>query len=69
VVDFVDNFEVTYPVFVDTMGVADAFGGAFALPTTYLVDGTGTVVRRYIGLFPVSRVRAELDSLITALES
>ncbi len=68
VVDFVDNFEVTYPVFIDTMGVADSFGGAFALPTTYLVDGTGTIVRRYIGLFPMKQVRSELDSLVTALE-
>lgn len=68
VADFVDNFAVTYPVFVDTMGVADAFGGAFALPTTYLVDGSGTIIRRYIGLLPVNRIRGELDSLVTALE-
>lgn len=65
---FVEDMEVQYPVFIDTVGLADDFGGAYALPTTYLVDDRGVIRTRYVGLFPLSDVRGTLDSLVTELE-
>lgn len=65
---FVEDMHVQYPVFVDTLGLSDAFGGAYALPTTYLVDDKGVIRTRYIGLFPMAEVRSTLDSLVTDLE-
>ncbi|MEQ9103665.1 MAG: TlpA disulfide reductase family protein [Rhodothermales bacterium] len=69
VVGFVEDFSVQYPVFVDEIELAEAFGGAYALPTTYLVDPGGVIRKRWVGLFPFEDARAELDAMVSAQES
>lgn len=62
--DFVENFHIQYPVFVDQTDLANGFGGAYALPTTFLVDAEGIIRKRWVGLFPFDEAREELDALI-----
>lgn len=69
VVSFVDDFGVKYPVFVDESDLAESFGGAYALPTTYLVDAGGVIRKRWVGMFPFEDARPELDAMISAQES
>ncbi len=64
---FADEMQITYPILLDeTSEVAESFGGVYALPTTYVVDKTGTITHRTIGLFPVDAVKESLITLINA---
>lgn len=69
VVSFVEDFAVQYPVFVDEEDLAESFGGAYALPTTYLVSPDGIIRKRWVGLFPFEHARLELDAMISAQEA
>ena len=40
---------MTYPVIRPAKGVAGAWGGGGTLPLTFLIDGEGRVLRRYVG--------------------
>lgn len=66
---FAEDFGVTYPLILDEGPLADAFGGVYGLPTTFVVDGNGTIIHRYIGLFPFDEVREDLDRMVRELES
>ena len=54
---FVDDFMVNYPQIIDLGPLADKFGGVYALPTTFLVDGDGTVISGHLGIFPFEEKR------------
>jgi len=53
--DYVKRFmkekglNVSFPVLMADTKVRKAFGDVNALPTTFVVDNTGTIVRKYIG--------------------
>ncbi len=64
---FAEEMEINYPILLDeSNSVAEAFGTVFALPTTFVVDKSGTITHRTIGLFPVDAVKDELVTLINA---
>ena len=63
---FTDAMEVNYPILLDDGAVAEAFGGVYALPTTFVVDKTGKITHRTIGLFPIESVKEELQEMINA---
>jgi thiol-disulfide isomerase/thioredoxin len=66
---FVNDFMVNYPQILDEGPLADGFGGVWALPTTFLVDGDGQVQSSFLGLFPMEKRRDYLDKLVKELES
>lgn len=62
---FVRTNPVPYPIAFDPTGaVADAFGGVYAMPTSFLVDPGGTVRYRFLGVIPED---APIDSLVASL--
>lgn len=62
---YLDERNVTYPNVLDADGeVADAFGGIFAVPTTFVIDHKGHIVHRSLGLFPVETMRPLLKELL-----
>lgn len=63
---FAENLDVRYPIVLDDGGVAEAFGGVWALPTTYVIGTDGIIVQRIIGLFPVEEMRPQLRRLLDA---
>lgn len=65
---FAEDFAINYPVVIDDGTLADEMGGVYALPTTFIVDATGTITDRFIGLFPVNEIRDELDAMIKGTE-
>jgi len=62
---YLDEKSVNYPNVLDASGeVADAFGGIFAMPTTFIIDTKGRIVHRSLGLFPVDTMRPLLVDLL-----
>ncbi|MDX1545958.1 MAG: TlpA disulfide reductase family protein [Rhodothermales bacterium] len=61
---FAERLNVTYPLALDDGSVAEAYGGVWALPTTYLIDADGQIVQRVIGLFPVEEMRPQLRTML-----
>ena len=46
---FVERMNITYPVVWDRGEVAQAYGGIQAIPTTFIIDREGNVVKRHMG--------------------
>jgi thiol-disulfide isomerase/thioredoxin len=44
------EFGVNFPMLMGTDDTGEAFGGVMAVPTTFLVDSRGQVIRKYIGV-------------------
>ncbi len=47
--DFVKEFQVSYPILVGDSGVAQAYGGVRAIPTTFLIGREGRILQKYLG--------------------
>ncbi len=62
VADFVTDYQITYPVVLDRPSgtVEDGFGQASAIPTTYLVNREGKIIKKLVG----TRSRSEFEQLI-----
>ena len=61
---FTDRLGITYPVPLDDGAVAEAYGGVWALPTTYVIDAEGQIIQRVIGLFPVEEMRPKFREML-----
>ncbi len=60
----VEDLGVPYPVVLDATGhIAEAFGGVFVMPTTFVVSPDGNVVRRISGLARPDSLRAVIGRL------
>jgi len=46
---FVREHNINYSVVIGNANVANAFGGLTAIPTAFLVDRSGNIVRKYVG--------------------
>jgi peroxiredoxin len=49
VTPFVKKFSLTYPVVVGDGSLAEAYGGVEAIPTTFIVDRKGNIVKKHVG--------------------
>jgi thiol-disulfide isomerase/thioredoxin len=67
-VDVVQNFasakQVHYPLVMNTPALAASFPGLIGLPTTYVIDQGGRIVKKHIGQLRIDRVEAEVDALL-----
>ncbi len=61
---FVDEYGVPYPIALGGDGAAEAFGGAFALPTSFLLNPDGEVIGRFPGVFPAEMMAEEFDTML-----
>jgi len=62
VVPYAEEMEIPYPLILDPdQSLAEAFGGHYAVPTTFIIDQEGTVRQRFM------RVVAH-DELVAAIE-
>lgn len=50
VVPFIKKYEVNYPVAYGTTEVVEAFGNIEAIPTSFIIDKSGQIVDKHIGL-------------------
>lgn len=63
---FMAEMDIDYPIVVDDGTLASQFGGVWSLPTTFVMDREGNVVRRVLGIFPTEEMRPLLIELLEA---
>lgn len=62
---FADEHGINYPLVADADGaIAQAFGGVRGLPTTFVIDPEGQIIRRILGIFPVQDLRPKIVALL-----
>ena len=59
------KLKVNYPLVVGTAHMAEAFGGIYGLPVTFLIDAHGRIRGEYQGGNHVSQIHAEIERLLT----
>jgi cytochrome c biogenesis protein CcmG, thiol:disulfide interchange protein DsbE len=64
--EFYRRFKMNYPVAVGTEQVAEAYGGVYGLPVTFLLDRDGRVVAKYTGAVEMATVEQQVQSLLQA---
>ena len=63
--EFVKETNINYPIALDTDGrVAEAFGGVYALPATFVVDQAGRISHRTYGIFPAEAFKSDLKTML-----
>jgi len=68
VAPYAKDFQMNYPQILDSGALGDAFGGVWALPTTFIVDASGTTTSGFMGIFPLEALRSELDAMVSEIE-
>ncbi len=61
---FLDEFGVTYPNGLDAGGRISIDYGVVGIPVTFVVDGEGTVARRWVGEIDIDRLTTWIDELL-----
>lgn len=65
VIAFAESRQLPFPVILDLIGEANrAFGGVQVMPTTFLIDREGQVVRKFVGIPPAAELQAALQPLL-----
>ena len=66
--DFVREHRIPYRQLLGTDSVVDAFGATQGLPTTFVIDGKGTIVEKMVGSSPgkFERLQREVDAALNA---
>lgn len=60
---YIEQKKVTYPVVMGDDALTEAYGGISAIPTTFIVDKTGNIVKRHVGYMS----KADLEGMIKGL--
>ena len=61
---FLDEFGVTYPNGLDEGGRISIDYGVVGIPVTFVVDGDGTVARRWVGEIDIDTLKTWIDELL-----
>jgi peroxiredoxin len=65
VAPFVKREKINYPIVVDTSRTIESqFDAMYGLPTTYVVNPEGQIVRRILGIFPTEEMRPKLETML-----
>ncbi len=64
VVQFYKDNHMNYPVVFGTREVAAAYGGITGIPTTFILDRKGRIVKKFIGMRSKEVFREEILSLL-----
>jgi peroxiredoxin len=64
---FVQEREINYPIVLDPdQSIESHFDAMYGLPTTYLVNPDGKIVRRILGVFPIEEMKPRLQEMLQA---
>jgi cytochrome c biogenesis protein CcmG/thiol:disulfide interchange protein DsbE len=61
---FVRENNITYPIVIGNREVAMAFGGLTGIPTAFMIDRSGNIVRKYVGYTDKSVFEKDIKRLL-----
>ena len=61
---FMENNKVTYTMLLAGQQIANKFGGIRAIPTTFVVDRSGKIVKKYVGYREQSVFENDIKELL-----
>lgn len=61
---FLKKFGINYPVVMGDRKIDQAFGGGEGLPTTFIIDREGRIVKKHIGYAPKEEFEKEIKPLL-----
>ncbi len=64
VAKFIAKIGVNYPIALGTNDIAKSFGASGTIPSTFLVDASGTIVKRYPGYTTYEKMAKDLKTLL-----
>jgi cytochrome c biogenesis protein CcmG/thiol:disulfide interchange protein DsbE len=62
--EFARELRMEYPVVMGNDELADQFGGILGLPTTFIVDRKGNIVKKFVGLPPAEALNRVVRELV-----
>ncbi|MEK7349191.1 MAG: TlpA disulfide reductase family protein [Candidatus Eisenbacteria bacterium] len=66
VAPFAEEYNVNYTMLIGADDVAKAFGGINSIPTTFVIDRQGKIVKRLVGFTPPEVFEATIAPLLAA---
>ncbi len=64
VAKLIEQRDINYPVLMAKGSTARDFGGVVGIPTTFLVNSAGQVVKKYPGYVPHKLLKKDIESII-----
>ncbi len=64
VVRFINRAEINYPVLMADKSIIRAFGGIPGLPTSFLINSKGIVLKKFPGLVPHALLEREIKAIL-----
>ncbi len=61
---FVKDKKINYPVVYADKKVVGDYGGIESIPTSFIIDKSGKIVNKFIGLYPKETYVAEINKLL-----
>lgn len=61
---FIEEFAVNYPIVMGDREIIKAYGGIRAIPTTFLVNAKGRIVKKYIGMHSADEFEQDISNLL-----
>lgn len=65
VAKFYKDFKMNYPVVIGNREIAAAYGGITGIPTTFVLDRQGRIVKKYVGMRPEKVFREDIVKLLS----
>jgi thiol-disulfide isomerase/thioredoxin len=61
---FMEQFRVNYPIVMGNEKILQDFGGVTAIPTTFIIDKAGNIVKKHVGFAPKENFEKEITPLL-----
>lgn len=61
---FIEKMGINYPVALSSPSVIDGFGGVEYLPTAFLINQEGQIVKKFVGYVEPQVIQAEIEKLL-----
>ena len=61
---FVQKFQIKYPIMMTDGKVDKAFGGIPSIPTTFLIDSAGNIIKKYVGYNSKAVFETDIKALL-----
>jgi len=62
--EFAEKLMINYPVVLGDTKTVDAYGGIAGLPTTFVIDRNGRMVKQHLGFTERSEIESEIKPLL-----